>query len=647
MRLRFVLWILGLPAFCLVCGCGLFAGDNGGTDGGDDGGTVIPPELEGFGILAEGINDKFAPQYSMVANAHLYVAGGEGGVRIYDLIDPQRPSLVSKLALDGECNAFDLAYDHLFIAAGTAGVHTVDVSDPTAPALATTCTFGQGDAREIRVLDDTYAFLADNKHGLIALTPTQMPEALYSVSNTLEHDSDLANVTSIDIQGTMLYLTDTMDGVFVAWTRDDNPLVNGLEETVPTEGAYDIVVRDGFGYVANRYLGTNQVGFTVLEFSQFGTYLHELVTPREVYGLDVEGNYAYLAEDRNDLEPALFEIVDVSDPKNPVSAGSVPVAGIGRSAHVEGDLAYVSVDSGGLQVVDVANPAAPAVVHRIYGGDFTSAVQVKGNHALVASRDAGLQVIDVSSPAAARVVGDYQPYQDFYDLAVEGDLAYLAGGILFILDLSNTTSPAFVSRLSRGAQNVAVKDGYVYLSNYLEFGLDITFTVVDARDPAAPQTLNEQNINGIVDLAFVGDYLYVAAKGLLVYDVSDPANPTQVSSLLDGENLEYMAVTGDHVYLKTKGIGLFVIDASDPANPAVDHELRLNIWDVEEVGDYLYTCTNAGFEIFDLKTKPAGGEEWKPLITIKLPGYCHEFVMTGGRVYATAEEAGLVILGKE
>jgi hypothetical protein len=72
------------------------------------------------------------------------------------------------------------------------------------------------------------------------------------------------------------------------------------------------------------------------------------------------------------------------------------------------------------------------------------------------------------------------------------------------------------------------------------------------------------------DVQAVGDYAYCAfANGLVVVNVSNPANPSFVSQLYftgggDGKGL---FVKDSYVYLADGDSGLKIIDVNDPANP--------------------------------------------------------------------------------
>ena len=70
-------------------------------------------------------------------------------------------------------------------------------------------------------------------------------------------------------------------------------------------------------------------------------------------------------------------------------------------------------------------------------------------------------------------------------------------------------------------------------------------------------------------VAVSGNYVYVAdgGAGLLVIDVSNPANPQRVGGFDTSGGAVKVAVSDGYAYLAQGDAGLLVIDVSDPAHP--------------------------------------------------------------------------------
>ncbi len=82
-------------------------------------------------------------------------------------------------------------------------------------------------------------------------------------------------------------------------------------------------------------------------------------------GIQVTGNYAYVADGDGGLQ-----VIDVSNPANPVRVGGYDTSGSALGVHVVGNYAYVADYGAGLQVIDVSNPANPVPLHDNLGEDY-------------------------------------------------------------------------------------------------------------------------------------------------------------------------------------------------------------------------------------------------------------------------------------
>ena len=127
------------------------------------------------------------------------------------------------------------------------------------------------------------------------------------------------------------------------------------------------------------------------------------------------------------------------------------------------------------------------------------------------------------------------------------------------------------------------RDDYLYTLASLTNYLSTTYLhIYDISNPLAPQVVAETNIEG-AEMAVEGDYVYVKNGGILrVVDISDPANPIQLSAYNDFEQYQgldayvsYVAARGHIVYVTLNYSGdwctiygkVAVLDVSDPANP--------------------------------------------------------------------------------
>jgi hypothetical protein len=161
------------------------------------------------------------------------------------------------------------------------------------------------------------------------------------------------------------------------------------------------------------------------------------------------------------------------------------------------------------------------------------------------------------------------------DIKIVGDYAYCAfvNG-LTILDVSDSTNPAFVSHLRCPGhiKRMDLSGSYAYMA-----GDSSGLQIFDVSDPANPVLSGNCQMPGAANDVFVsGNYAYVANRdsSLRVIDVSDPSNPVIAGACGFPYTAQAVYVLGSYAYVAMEwanGVmgAIKVVDISDPSNPSV------------------------------------------------------------------------------
>lgn len=220
----------------------------------------------------------------------------------------------------------------------------------------------------------------------------------------------------------------------------------------------------------------------------------------DVVGLDVVGNYAYLATDYGGLV-----IVDVSDPELPAYVSKLRLNNLNGASTKEtwdviviGSYAYLAAGKG-MMVVDVSDKANPIVrANMDLGGSISQEIHISGNYAYVAMRDKGFSILDISDPLnpveISRVTVGYDSGTLAYALEKKGDILYVGENgaqRVSVYNVSNPTSPVLL-----GSVPVVISSG-----------------------TGSPR-----------ELYIEGDVLYASAGngGLYAFDITNPTSPVQL-----------------------------------------------------------------------------------------------------------------------
>lgn len=237
--------------------------------------------------------------------------------------------------------------------------------------------------------------------------------------------------------------------------------------------------------------------------------------------------------------------------------------------YADGNLVYIVAVAEGVQIFDVTIPSSPVNIGNcpLDPNSLAWTSAKSGDYIFAALSDGGLAIVDVSVPQYPFVAGTY--YDIVYGVGVSDDLVYVVSysyglNILDISDLSNIT-----------VTGTCAVPGFPY------------------------------RVQIVGSYAYVGNTDYSGAGGVNVVDVSDPANPSLVTSYVGFA--EHIAAAGNTLAFTGSNMACSVLDISTPTAPvlASTYSIPNFIGDIYVDGNYAYTGNN-GFRIFDItdKTNP-------------------------------------------
>ncbi len=175
-----------------------------------------------------------------------------------------------------------------------------------------------------------------------------------------------------------------------------------------------------------------------------------LVLGGETHGLAISNGYEYIADKggidgeygrRGDgvYENAGLKIVNVTNPKTPLLAGTLKTYRIGGGPIIVGNYAYItsfytpSLEKSELRTVNISNPAKPFVVGNLEIEGFLSGLVIKGNYAYARSSGFGekedeIKIINIKNPANPIIVDSLKTKYCVNDIAVTKNNLYVANG---------------------------------------------------------------------------------------------------------------------------------------------------------------------------------------------------------------------------
>lgn len=377
-----------------------------------------------------------------VRNGIAYILDMLFGVYIVNVSNPALPVLLSHTSLDhfglGITIGNSIAYISEWIS-----FRAIDISDPTNPS--TLDTIGLSGLSQVAVVDSSSAYVASSSGGLRIVDirePTNLREKGFICAG------GGAGAVAINEETICVGRGDRLDLINISDTT--NPVIQSHLEI-----GGRIEVRDSLAYIAGN-------DFYIVNIDDVSNpeIIGTCETRSRVSGFDVQKDYAYVLN--SSLQLSGLQIIDISDPTNPLEIGFFEY--IGGGIVVNENYAYIGL--GGFLIIDISNPSNPTQVGQ-WQGDCNG-IDVKNNYAYITCEN-GMKIIDVSNPQAPFEVGHWQGGIGAGVIRVSNQYAYLGAeeNQLHIIDISDPVNPTEIGYYFTNGSiaDIAIKNSYVFVAD--------------------------------------------------------------------------------------------------------------------------------------------------------------------------------------
>jgi hypothetical protein len=411
-----------------------------------------------------------------ISSNYAYLAGDNGAV-VVDISNPASP-FASGFYLDITEGLYDIVTrDYKAYAGMDRGISVLDIANPYYPKLIKTNTISGG--MNSLCFGDTYLYAAANG-GLYALDVSD-PDNVTIVGSS---GSRFDYAVGMALSGNYAYTTFQELRVFDI----SNPAAPNQVGMLEYKGPGKTAVQGNYAYIADP-----SKGVIIADISQPTSPRH--ITTYEMSGandLFVDGNYLYLAAN------AGLVILDITVPALPTQAATFVTPGAAMGVEVQNNYAFVAEMGMGLQVVDIGNPVSPFSIFCYDLPTGAKTVHLDGNYIYVGGVDEKLYIFMMGSvPVMVTTPGSYmeQPMGTPLEISWEaGTYTGLVGVELFRYNV----------RVGQIAENLPASDGFYTWSvgtvnkgniivpgdgyrvgvrtvegNYLDLG-DVSFTITSS-----------------------------------------------------------------------------------------------------------------------------------------------------------------------
>ncbi|MCH7869962.1 MAG: hypothetical protein IH881_19885 [Myxococcales bacterium] len=484
-------------------------------------------------------------------------------LRVIDVSDPTEPFQISETFIFFTSD-MEAAEGVVYLAGN--GLEVVDVSNPEMPTTVGVLPENVADDIEL-VGEHVYtAFRYSNTD------PSTGPPGGLEIVNVMDSTNpisvgrELVLGSSIEVVGEFAYTggigMDVVDVSNVSAPTRRGSIYSGLSNDVAVYGGHAYLAgQDGLKIVDLSIQDTPvEVGAAVAEDSSSHRWL--------AYDVAVSGDAAYLAVGDLRVSAGGLRIFDVTDPRTPAAIGGVDTASSALDVELKGEFAYVAADVDGLRIFNVANPSAATGAGGLALAGSTAKVAVIGEIAYVVDRGTraapvALRVVDVSEPSAPTEMSVVELTSSGFrcltpGIAVVEKLAYVTCSGFFIIDVSDPADPTLIYS-SRRAQywisSIDVEEGLAYIGSH------DSISVFDVSNPAEPVEISSADDGGSAILVQNG-FAYSAGRwGLAVHDVEEPLHPVLMGGFpAERGDWRGLELANGLIYGATGSGGLQIVD---------------------------------------------------------------------------------------
>ncbi|MCP4413267.1 MAG: hypothetical protein GY808_11965, partial [Gammaproteobacteria bacterium] len=329
------------------------------------------------------------------------------------------------------------------------------------------------------------------------------------------------------------------------------------------------------------------------------TYSMPLNTGATQIMLDTD--YIYVSAD-GFVDHQLTVLLNITDPNNPIEIAQFEME---QLVAAENSRAYF-VEGSNLSVWDISNPKSISElgVLRLPVSQTATIEQVYvyENTIYMALGREGLFVIDVSNPSLPNIVNVITFPLLWKNLDIDGDLAYLVADNFEINDVSNSDKITMLSILENlSAIDIEILNRIAYIA-VGENGL----ILVNVSDPANSQVIETLTQSSAYRVATDKDHIIILDQEGKV-NIIEPSTFNIISTFSD-QSVDYydIAVLDNFVYLLGEDdgvVGVWILDISNPTNPLLvglydDSEIFLRI-DADQ--GYAYIAKDSEILVLDLQ----------------------------------------------
>jgi len=572
----------------------------------------------------------------------LYIADGDEGLKIIDISNPMKPSLLGSISTGKGTTDLVLSndgtkiyiLDNIYVTK-EGGLKIIDVVNPKNPILLGSLDTS-GNAYEIVISsDNTKVYIADGAEGIkiINVSDSSSPTLLGSFDTRYAKDLILSN------DETKIYIADDTEGIKIIDISDPSNIT--LISSLDTGTTYALAKNNDD---TRLYLSDSYKGLQIIDISN-------LAIPTLINSDDIGSTHNIYFDEKNSMIYMLkrysgIQLIDISNELNIVNKQLLSPLETPNDIIISNNLEKIYSVSSDLGLEILYNSSINLFPYKTIETNSSSTIISQDTSKLVvAKNDGGFQILDISNSLQPTILIDVNNTNKIAKMVLSSNnnsLFFIDSNYdLQIYDISNSTNPILKSTLQVGnylyGLTISNDDKTLFIAKG-EKGMDI-INVSDMTNPTLlanfknPIEENDQIIDGefySVTISADNQTAYIANRnmgtinGMHIADISNLLNPIALGTINTNGGSEKIVLSKDNqtAYIANGSTRLYTYDITNPTvtNRVSSIETGGEVTDIQLSNDEsrLYVnCGSGGIKIIDitnqndlqiLKTIPTAGK---------------------------------------
>jgi len=444
-------------------------------------------------------------QGSAVKGDTLYGIFANAGVKVYNILNKNRPTLIRTIPIEDYGDEIYVDGDNLIVSDWEKGfkIYDLSIDDKNPSFLSSTDTSGKA---HYVLVKGNILYSADAQNG-VAIYDISNPSSPSSIKNL---DDGSANTYLIHLveNENIIYSFDSTMGLRHADISNPATAVNigTAYKELNSKRIDGIAVRGKYTYIA---LTDNSTGMAILDNSDpsspnlLGSYT---IGTSNAHDIVLSGNHAFMPNGGTGLVS-----VDITDPANPTFAGAYNTPGYAVRLQIVGNTAYVS-DNNSIQIIDITDPINMTLISSIPVQLASHNISATKEYLTIGERTTGLSIYDVKDPNNPTLIKKITAKGDITYNAISGNYIYFQDNAVGLraFDITNASSPieimsAGINSKAKGA--ILINDGKLFTGS----SSGMTIYSIEAKGQLTLDGVVNTGTKDFPDFAFEANFLHIAA----------------------------------------------------------------------------------------------------------------------------------------